>query len=412
MTGLYFDIRNCFDSKYSGRYLAILLEKTFERQRGVLLGLMRKAGLRSELIDELKTRSAVVTPRTEHRLRGASGDRRADLAILINGTPRILVEIKEDDVGSKSNAAQISDYLRWIRMSKEPKVAFIIISRFPLKEKERVQVESARLKSLPVYELRYHEIVSALKHSDQEPPAQMLCEYLEDIRVTTYRSLELHKNGADRTAMMLLLNQMLGFPHAHGLGRLNSDNALSKGPSLITQVMNNLQIVGERLQIQNRYLTKVRPTREFVVIPHFDLQRLHGTIGKFLGQNPMSARKPDRIPGSRGQFVRSGEVDFFLKQRLQADRWLYLCAGIIFNLNRIKSNSSLKWHLWAGFQWPGTENDYFYDTKTLDRYPTEEKFLAEVRKLVKKSRDAALETLKKDLKNRKIIQAIEKFEVN
>lgn len=156
----------------------------------------------------------------------------ADLAILAGGEPIALIEVKEDDINSKTNAAQIQDYLSMLGSRGDGQIIqFIHVSRYALPALERELLKNAQGGKF-VRSVSYRQIFASLNLPDTGPWGLLFRDYLGDIGVANYKSIDLTP-AKDGKALAMLLTQMLGFPHTHGLGRLHSDKAADLGPELL-----------------------------------------------------------------------------------------------------------------------------------------------------------------------------------
>ena len=102
--------------------------------------------------------------------------------VLEGGDPILLVEVKEDDVRSPRNAAQLADYLSMLSAASansDRQVRFGHVSRFSPISEERAALQKAKKAGKSVGSLRYREIYEALQQ-DCGPIGYMLREYLED----------------------------------------------------------------------------------------------------------------------------------------------------------------------------------------------------------------------------------------
>ena len=302
MARLFYDIRNYFDQRFSGRYISRLLRELARHEPESFCQIIgfaaRSYGQNwGQISADIRQQKAVVD--CEQVIGGASQKRIADLAILRDKQPILLIEIKEDDVRNPSNYAQILDYL-------ELGLPFVYLSRFPPEGTGGGTLEAAMKEGQPVASMRYRDLHRILRDNER-PFAVMLREYLEDIGVGTYRQIE--DEVKDRS-LAFALTQILGFPHAQGLGRLHTKEAIKAVPQLMQRMLDNLEYAAEWVRQANRPSIRTQFIRGFRPIPWFDLRSLGKSVNKYVKTYDLSA-EGDYLPGRAGQYVRGGEVFFY-----------------------------------------------------------------------------------------------------
>ncbi len=302
MTGLFYDIRNYFDQGFSGRYISRLLRELARHEPESFCQIIGFAARSSgqnwaQISTDIRQQKAVVD--CEQVFGGASRKRIADLAILRDQQPTLLIEVKEDDVRNPSNYAQILDYLK-------SGLPFVYLSRFPPEGRGGGTLEAAAKKGQPVASIRYRDLHRILRDNER-PFAVMFREYLEDIGVGTYRQIE--DEITDRS-IAFALTQILGFPHAQGLGRLHTKEAIKAVPQLMQRMLDNLEYTAEWVHQANRPSIRTQFIRGFRPIPWFDLKSLGNSVNKYVETYSLS-REGDYLPGGAGQYLRGGEVLFY-----------------------------------------------------------------------------------------------------
>lgn len=124
MAGLFYDIQSMFKATYSGRYIAFLLAELFKRSPEDFSAALNAAGIAYKF----KKSDNVVANRWPFPAKKKL--RFADLAVLNSaGDPLVLVEIKDADIKSDTNAAQIDDYLQFLEKRANGSVQFLFLSR-------------------------------------------------------------------------------------------------------------------------------------------------------------------------------------------------------------------------------------------------------------------------------------------
>jgi hypothetical protein len=156
----------------------------------------------------------------------------------------------------------------------------------------------------------------------------MLIGYFGDIGVTKYEMIDLVE---ERTELLFLIVQTLGFPHRNGLGRLHSQNAIVAAPSIIRRLFENLEFLGEWIKNSNQTLFKRKFAAKFTPLPKLDIKTLKGALNK-LDDNDLT--EPAVLPGDYGRFVKSGSLYFYSLGALSVQspaaknkKWLYCEIG-------------------------------------------------------------------------------------
>jgi hypothetical protein len=191
----------------------------------------------------------------------------------------------------------------------------------------------------------------------------MLREYLEDIMVASYSAIDLAHEKSGKS-LAFLLTQMLGFPDRQGLGRLNTDAAISAVPTLFKVLFGNLEVLGDWIKERNQNIFHARFTRSFRPYPDFNLHTLQKAMG--------DAKGVDTLPGKYGQYIPSGTVIFYASGRLSTSKnakaklgpndWLYVEIGYTFHIATgaiLKSQKQpVRPRLYARFYGSGIDEGY------------------------------------------------------
>lgn len=389
MTGIYHSIRGFFDAKYSGRYLALILLELGRRHPVIFARVM---GMTENVGKLLKTGKAEL--KHEWIFSSKSGrQRRADLAVLLGGDAVVVIEIKEDDILSAGNDEQLDDYVTYLaQLSQAPgiKTHFIHLSRYPLPSSTTAALARASARRLRVTDLRYRNLLENLEHHDF-PHVEMVRDYLKDIDVASYKSLNI-ADDRDIKAICFLLVQLIGFRHEHGYGRLQSDHAVSMLPSILEVLLNNLAVLGEWAATRNPAFFSTRFSRKFRARPYLDLPALRNDLS---GE---SLSDEDLLPGADGKYVKSGTVLFYAQGKFRTSlvpgqRWFYQEFGYTFDLptgdeTKKKRNAPFGMKLYAAFSWPNDEA--YVETRYLEVFPSEAEAQKLLAKLIKRARATAL----------------------
>jgi hypothetical protein len=401
MSGLFSDIRGFFDAKYSGRYLALLLRE-LGRREPVLFGHIMQ--LPTGICRSLRRGEGQIEH--EWRFETKNGTKRiADLAVLSGGQPILLLEVKEDDVKSPTNATQLRDYLSvttTASIAADRQVRFAHISRYGLPLHDQAMLDKARKIGKLVFQLRYRQIYEQLrkhlKKKSDGPISRLLCEYLEDIDVGTYEVIDIASSKSGKP-LTFLLTQVLGFPHSHGLGRLHSDHAVSEFPKLFKILFGNLEAVAEWIKSENRSIFRTRFTRKIMPTPYLDLKDLNRALSKNGGRKANLGRE-NELPGGLDQYIQSGIVWFYAegkitnppgrKRVLGPNDWVYVEVGYGFEISVGDRNTRPSIYVYANFRWSGSGKDPAYKEKKLTAFPSERKALDRLRECLKVAHKVAL----------------------
>lgn len=294
----------------------------------------------------------------EHHFIGKVRNRRSDLAVMRGSAPVVLMEVKEFDHLAAQNPEQLSDYLGQV----SDRVGFVHVHRFLPPQKETATIERKIKHGWPVAMLSYDQIYKAVKNAADEQRAlgALLCDYLEDIGVGIYRPV----NRDDRKALAFLMAQMLGFLHQHGMGRLQSEAAVRRGPQLISLLLGNVEVIGEWLRQQNEAIMRTHCATRFWIDPWFDHKKLRKNI-------LTSGERVDRLPKGFTRYVEGGQIYFVANVSVQNGRLArhdYLHLELGFGLELQKAGSLVRAFVYSGFNSKGLN---FEDTSEYTNYFTE-----------------------------------------
>lgn len=397
MTGLFYDIRSYFDQRFSGRYISRLLRELARHEASSFCMIVEFAASSCDhdwhrICADLRHGQATVE--CEWRFAGRRGIRRADLAVLREGQPVLFFEVKEDDAANPANLAQTLDYL-------SRRLPLIHLSRFPPEGLDGRALGAAARRGRPVASIRYRDVHRLLR-SVERPFATMLCDYLEDIAVGTYRPIDLR---TEERPLAFMMTQMLGFPHAQGLGRLHAREAVSAFPQLLQRMFDDLEYVAEWIHQANRSNIKTRFTRGLRPHQWFNLSQLVKGVNKALEKGDV--RDVDVLPGAPGKYVHEGDVYFYAygrirsgphstpKLRNQKD-WLYVEVGFGFHIRRGSGRGAseariVKPFLYTSFYGNKIKvGDAYEETPYLAAFPTEKVALRRFRRCLTDSRALAM----------------------
>lgn len=241
--GFFSRIQSNLNSSYKGRLLALILAELGRQEPRSFSAFLRSVlGRGLEIEDARAVRNGQAQFDVEWRYQSG---RAADLAVLVDGAPIVLFEIKEDDVNSPRNPQQFEDYCRHVKMHE--RCSFVHLSRFP------PMSHVFRYVGERVEDVRYrHLFDSVSRHesgaSEAAPVSTMLREYLEDIGVNRYESI----SSDEWSALTFLVVQMGNFPHAHSLGKLQTHLNTRLAPRILDRLLGNVKVLAERLYELNR----------------------------------------------------------------------------------------------------------------------------------------------------------------
>lgn len=361
MTAFFASIRNFFKSEYHGRYLSVILQQIAQHEPRTFSLILEQVTSTSRLPFWREVSAGILngelTVRCEHSFEGYMRTRRADLAVLRGDQPVVLMEVKEFDRLSPSNPDQLGDYLGKVSKS----VGFVHVHRFLPPFSERSKIDKKIDRGWPVALLSYDQIYKAVTNAVEERRAlgALLCDYLEDIGVGIYRPV----SRGDRKALAFLMAQMLGFPHQAGMGKLQSDATVRRGPQLLSQLLGNIEVIAEWVRLPNEKIMRTHCSKRFWIEPWLHHKRLRNDIRD-------AGDVVDELPRGLTRYVEGGELYFVANvgirsERLGKNNFLHLKLG--FGLQLEKAGSSIRCYAYTGFDGSGLD---FYDTYAHTTYST------------------------------------------
>ena len=184
----------------------------------------------------------------------------------------MLVEIKDADIKHEGNAAQLDNYLKFIKLKRNKKVQFLFLSRTVPPENEERKLQKAKKKNRRIHEMQFRHLYKSLRGN--EPFSKMLREYLEDINVAY------HDQKPDQQTLQYVTMNMLGLA-----GRRVPDKSL---PDFFSIVFDDLAVIGQWVQGANGNLFKQGLKRRLLAIPWHDVARLEI---RHCGQRKQEGRK-------------------------------------------------------------------------------------------------------------------------
>ena len=263
---------------------------------------------------------------------------------------------------------------------------FYHVSRYTPIEADRQILDKATAKGLPVKELRYRDILDRLlkaKTAKPHPFTDMLLDYMEDIGVTRYQPIDF----ADETnEVSFFLAQALGFPHAHGLGKLQSRQTENAVPGVFKRMFDNIEAIAEWIRERNRDLFKQRFGRKYRPYMCYDPKGLSKALARTESNDWVE------LPGLGGKAPQYGYVYFFGIGSIRSESWLRLEIGmsLLIDLKPADDQGHLKLYLSACFygerlSWKKTNEEV-----ELTGFPSEKQAQRHYAQLIRRARDKAI----------------------
>ncbi len=366
-------IQSNLNDRCSGRLLALILCELGRQEPDAFLRFLDAAAPRPSLSPSLRQSIAHGRAQFEREWPYRPG-RLADLGVLIDGQPVMLFEVKEDDVASPRNPAQLKDYLDHVETTPHPPHFFHLSRYTPISALPGLR---AAERSGRVHDLRYRHLHKAMREHElaqghNAPISRMVREYLEDIGVNAYQTLNLTE---DRKALTFLVTQMSGFDHFHGLGRLHSADNAMRGPDLLKVLLGNAAAFGDWLAEPNQGLFRQKPKSRFLVTRQYQPKRLESAI---------AGRDPDDEffePGRRA--VGEGTLFVYTMAALsrsseEPGQWAYAELGQLVTVSAAKREPA-QIALYAALSWSGGGDHPYADGDWLSPFPSEAEATAELR---------------------------------
>jgi hypothetical protein len=278
MSSFFYSIRDYFKSEYNGRYFSILLRELAQNEPRSFCAIIDRVSQKSSSA-HWKTISAGLREGTlnaicEHGFLGRTQRRRSDVAFLRENRPVLFIEVKEFDNSSPTNPQQLADYLDRVRDD----LGLIYVYRFLPELEFYNKILRPMKQGKPVVPLSYDEIyeVLARQMEPDRPVAKLVCSYLEDIGVGIYTEIDL--KGDEGSASKFLLAQMLAFPQAAGMGRLQGADSVRKGPELLKKLLGNIEYIGEWIRDENLKIIPQHFNQRFWINPEFNHKKLRRAL--------------------------------------------------------------------------------------------------------------------------------------
>lgn len=372
-------INSHLKDKYSGRFMALILAEIAKQEPKIFERLLA----RSEVKGLISGAPAITAfrPGSDVQVEWCfPKGRRADLAILWDGTPSLICEVKVDDINSAHSPAQLSDYLQWLDQNDE--CIFVHFSRY-----FSVNVRDALSHSKNanrIFNLRYRDL-HAIASSHDSPLAAMIAEFLEEIGVTNFTVIDLEENSK---ALTFLVTQMAGFPHFHGMGRLQDRSTTDLSAQLLIRLLNNMKAMGEWLYEGASDCFSQKPQSRFKGGIGFDRSKVARQLKSEAEDDDVDEQIviDDRA-------VAKGWVTIFTRVKLRREHsdptWTYVELGLDISVERQrKARARIRPYTqvyWNG-GWVEEFGDYLTSFPTAD--DAEESFLRLVRSCVKNAHSA------------------------
>lgn len=380
MASLFSDIQGWFeDGDYSGRYLAKLLRE-LARHEPQTFG--RVFDLPKKYWPTEKNDIEVVLEKNYE-----SANNFVDLALLKNGHPVLLVEIKDKDYAAKKNPDQFKRYVRFVQNFKPlQRPRLVYVSRYTLGNWFDGNAAELILLSYMLNELKKSNGVLS----------SMIAEYLGDIGVATYQYIN-QSDDVEGKALTFMTSHMLGFPHKHGLGSLHSAERINAIPNLMKKLFANLEVLGLWLKSANPSLFSKAFTRGFVSNPQYDEK----TAKKISNGDDLY------------RCASWGWVTFYTYGALSIEKgadgkkcWANVELGYQLILESGQKSKRPDIKLYASFYWQG-QDDLIAEKKILGFHPEEHGALVAFRSVL----EGALLKAKKANPNAQIEAALKKFKI-
>ena len=268
-------IRNYFRAEYTGRYFGIILAELARSEPDAFAAIIRKAGIKLPKQHMQSLSAGELTIDLEWCF--LDKKRRADLALYLDREyPILLIEIKDEDGLTKSNAAQLKDYVLFVekangrKSTREHHCHFLLLSRYIPRDDDALQIEIAKTKKLPVRQLLHGQIHKILAGKG-DSVARMLSEYLEDVGMTYRDDIDL--NNKDRKTVHYMFNRLLGMSSLEGLGGLAGAPTIEAIPRLMETFFGNLAVLGNWVYAPNSEVLGNRFRRNLYIHPDYNIPK-------------------------------------------------------------------------------------------------------------------------------------------
>jgi hypothetical protein len=338
-------IRNYFDKRYTGRYFGIILAELARTEPDAFAAIIRKAGVKLPKQHMKSLSAGELTIDLEWSFH--KNKRRADLALYLDqDRPILLIEIKDEDGRTKSNAAQLKDYVSFIqkansRKSKlEDQCHFLVLSRYIPRDEDDSQLQIAKTNKLPVRQLRHGQIHEIL-HGIGDTVARMLREYLEDVGMTCRDDIDLKKE--DRKPLHYMANRLLGMSSREGLARIAGTPTIEAIPRLMEIFFGNLVVLGNWAYAHNKEVLGNNFRRHLAVNHDYNIAK------NVLSDKLATAQKIDLIKGNVS--VVGGNIVLYASAYLRCPKgmWAMVEFGYCYAIEK-KQEPEL--NVYVQFYWP------------------------------------------------------------
>jgi hypothetical protein len=290
--------------------------------------------------------------------------RRADLAFYLDREhPILLIEIKDEDGLTKSNAAHLKDYVSFVHKTNgknskpEDRCHFLFLSRYIPREDDASQMQLAKSKKLPVRQLRHGQIHNILAGIGDRV-ARMLCEYLEDVGMTYRNDIDLKKK--DRKSLHYMFNRLLGMSRKEGLGHMAGASTVEAIPRLMETFFGNLAVLGNWVHAHNSPIFGHRFRRHLNISHDYDIPT------KALSDTMTTTEKIVAVKEKIS--VVGGTVYLYAEASLRCPKgmWATVDFGYWYT---IEKRTEPACGLYAAFHWPGSDKLPLADTPGWDSDP-------------------------------------------
>lgn len=323
MTNFFSAIQNKFKARYHGRYVGHIIEQIAEFHPQIVFPLLW-AARNSDKTDssfhppKRKLLDSIESVTTEvvflDRKNDDEDDRRADMEILLNiddKPARVLVEIKMLD---SFLDGQLKNYIDWAKGHNEVdgNRRVVVLTAYPLTKEEMDLIKDSK----KVCHMYLSDLVEELEAMSQSELVTLFKNYMYEEGYAMYK---LEKGSDDEAAFksFMVLNFL---PHLSGKGKVVAAKKISRGPIVFSNLVQNWQLVSDRLSANLPFSFKQKPT-----IRYFPEQCGNEANGMFLEKkdgilqkrrNVRAVKKGGRywlmadqvFPGSKNLRIEWGQV--------------------------------------------------------------------------------------------------------
>lgn len=356
--------------KCSGRLIALMLRELGRHEPEAFLVFLQEVKFSADQRKAIRGGAAQVETEWAYM-----PGRLADLAVIVDGQAILLLEVKEDDLMSSGNSDQLADYINHVA-DRSAEIQFVHFSRYsPLRS-------LGSLRSMPnVYDLRYRHLFEAVRiHENatggRAPLSRMIREYLEDIGVDSYKQISLEQ---ELDALTLLVTQMSGFDHFHGLGRLHSASNATLAPDLLRRLLSNAVVLGEWLLEPNASIIKQKPKSKFHVTNRYSATLLKRAIS--------TPDPDDGLVDLPRKAVQEGILSVHASAALDksgSQSWVYVTVGQYVTVSAA-TREKARFSLFVELVWKGGDGVHLESEDWFDTFPSESTATKELRTLLQRA---------------------------